>query len=84
MSTYIPFTPASDTPFIFQPVLDGTNYTGQVTWNLYGQRYYLNIYTLSNTLIVAIAMVSGVNLVSGYFSSTLVFDDANQQFVVTP
>lgn len=51
--TTIPFTPSQTAPFTFQPVLDGNTYNAAVTWNLFGQRYYLNIYDLSGNLIVS-------------------------------
>jgi hypothetical protein len=88
--TIFPFTPSQSSPFQFQPTLDGTVYTVIVTWNLFGRRYYVNIYDLSGVLILCTAMVGSpqgydVNLVGGYFtSSKMVFRQSSQQFEVSP
>jgi hypothetical protein len=90
-NTVIAFTPTSNTVFSFTATLDGVNYTCVVTWNLWAQRWYLNIYSISPTaLVVCKALIASpdnypINLVFGYFTtSTLVFYDENQTFVVTP
>lgn len=44
MTDYFPFQPSSQAPFQFQPSLDGNPYTGIVTWSLFGQRWYLNLF----------------------------------------
>ena len=67
MTTYIDFVPSQSAPFQFQPTLDGQVYTGIVTWNLFGQRYYLNLYTLGGVLVFNQALVGstvGVALAS--------------------
>jgi hypothetical protein len=65
--TTFPFNPTGQATFSFEPTLDGQQYQAIVTWNLFAQRYYLNLYTLSNVLVVALAIVgspSGVQLQS--------------------
>ena len=57
MTTYYDFTPTAQAPFQFQPTLDGQTYSIFVTWNLYGQRYYVNVYDLSGNLIVALPVI---------------------------
>lgn len=59
MTTFIPFTPsnASAPPFSFQPVLDGTTYQGSVTWNYFGQRWYLTISDLTGNIIFTLPIV---------------------------
>ena len=91
MTTLVTFAPASNQPFQFNATLDGQNYTCVITWNLWAQRWYLNIYSLNPiTLVVCKALIASppnypINLVFGYFfTSTLVFDDASQTFVVSP
>jgi hypothetical protein len=67
MTTYIPFTPSALAVPTFQPELDGQEYNCAVTWNLFGQRYYLNLYTLGGTLVFCKALVgspAGVDLQS--------------------
>ena len=43
--------------FSFQPTLDGLLYTGTVTWGLFGQRPYLNIYALTGARILSVPLV---------------------------
>lgn len=57
MTTYFQFAPNVQAPYTFQPTLDGQGYTASVTWNLYGQRWYLNINQLTGPLIVARALL---------------------------
>jgi hypothetical protein len=89
MTTFA-FTPQQTSPpFQFQPTLDGQVYNVTVTWNLFGQRWYVNIYDLGFNLIVCLPLIGSPNdypisLTAGYFTSTLVFYAASQQFVVTP
>jgi hypothetical protein len=85
-----PFTPTNAGAFQFGATFDGVNYICVVTWNLWAQRWYLNVYTVTGDLIVARALIAspagyGINLLFGYFfTSTMVFEDASQTFVVTP
>lgn len=51
MSTFVDFTPSTQAAFTFQATLANQDYTIVVTWNLAGQRYYLNVYDLSQNLI---------------------------------
>lgn len=67
MTTYTPFVPNPQVAFSFQPVLDGATYNVTVTWNVFGQDYYVNIYDLNGNLIVNLPMVGsppGVNISS--------------------
>ena len=57
MATTFDFAPSALAPFSFQPTLDGQIYTVIVTWNLFAQRWYINVYNLSGTLIVATALI---------------------------
>lgn len=91
MTTVIQFQPSALTAFQFQPTLDGDIYAAIVTWNLYGQRYYVNLSALDGTLIFAIPLIgslpapdSGISLTAGYFTSTLVFRQQSQTFEVNP
>lgn len=87
--TIIDFTPSSTQPFQFQPTLDGQVYNAIVTWGLFGRRFYLNIYTLGNVLVEALPLIGSpldydISLTAGYFDSTLVYRQANNQFEVNP
>lgn len=88
MTTYINFNPSPNEPFQFQPTFDGKVYSVIVTWNLFGQRYYVNIYSLDNTLVVALPLIgsppdSDISLTAGYFTTTLVYRAANAQFEIS-
>jgi len=88
MSTVlVPFLPTPTGPFQFQAVLDGQAYTVVVTWNLFGQRWYANIYTDDAVLLLAIAMVgspldSDISLTANYTATKLVWRPARGQFEV--
>lgn len=68
MTTIVPFNPQPTAVFRFSPVLDGVTYSATVTWNIYGQRYYLNIYTVDGTLKLSIPLIASPN--SGFVAST--------------
>ena len=91
MTTYVPFVPSAVSPPQFQATLDGQLCTVVVSWNLFGQRYYVAVYDSTGTLIVNRALVGSppdydINLVGGgYFTTaTLVFRTSTQQFEVGP
>lgn len=86
-STY-DFTPGS-VPFQFQPTLDSQVYNVVVTWNLFGRRWYVNVYAVDGTLVVALPLVGSpqdhdINLVGGYFDSKIVYRASSRQFEVSP
>jgi len=58
LTTLYPFTPSPTSPFQFQPTLDGNLYTAIITWNLWGQRWYVNLYDQNNTLIFCIPLIN--------------------------
>jgi hypothetical protein len=51
MTTFVPFTPGPNTPFTFQPILDGQSYNCRVTNNLFGQRWFVECYDGSGNLV---------------------------------
>jgi hypothetical protein len=57
MTTIVPvsFSPLQAPSFTI--TLDGTEYTVTLTWNLYGQRYYINVSDLSNNLILSLPLI---------------------------
>lgn len=89
MTTLVNFQPSPDAPFQFQPTLDGTVYNVIVTWNPFGLRYYINIYTLSGERILTFPLIGSplnydISLVAGYFTSTLIYREPNAQFEISP
>lgn len=69
-TTYIDFTPSASAPFQFQATLDGAVYTVILTWNLFGQRYYVNIYTLDGTRVLSIPLIGSVGSPADVFTKT--------------
>ena len=57
MTTYVPFTPSQSNLFTAQITLDGRPFTMTTPWNVFGQRYYVNIYGLNNALIFSVPLV---------------------------
>lgn len=90
MTTYTQFTPTINQNFSFQPTLDNQQYNAVLTWNLFGQRWILNIYNLQNVLVLQKPLRSSpmgydVNLIKGYFStSSLIYRESTNNFEVSP
>lgn len=90
MTIYTQFTPSVTQNFSFQPTLDGQVCNLIVTWSLFGQRWLVNVYDLSNNLIFARPLRSSpvgidINIAAGYFNlSTLVYRESTRNFEVTP
>lgn len=86
--TYIPFQPSNTANFSFTATLDGDAYIVTAVWNLFSQRYYLNITDVNQNLIVLIPMISSapgynLNIVNGYFNDMLVFRGTTNNFEIT-
>lgn len=67
MTTFVNFVPSQSSAFQTQVTLDGVVYTLTVTWNLFSQRYYINVNTLSGALVLSLPLVGspvGVTLAS--------------------
>lgn len=90
MTTLTQFTPATNQNFSFQPTLDGQQYTVVVTWNLFGQRWIVNIYTLQGVLVMQKPLRGSpldydINIIQGYFTtSTMVYRVPTNAFEVSP
>src|SRR5271165_3488747 len=68
--TYFPFTPNINSPFQFTPVLDGSQYNAVVTWNLFAQRYYINLYASDGTPIFSLPVIGSTNWTNVQLSTT--------------
>jgi Domain of unknown function (DUF6983) len=84
---YQEFLPDTNTPFSFRATLDGTPYNVIVTWNIYGMRWYVNIYTTQGALIYATPLVESpdeydISIVDGLFGSSLVYRDKAKRFEI--
>jgi hypothetical protein len=90
VTTYVPLSPPPGQGFDFQATLDGNTYRMRVTWNVFGQRWFLSCFTANDVLVFHQALVSSpqegdINLLAGYFiTSTLVFRALGSQFEVNP
>jgi uncharacterized protein DUF6983 len=90
MTTFVPFVPSPRGPFSFTATLDGTGYQITVTWNAYGQRWYLQCIAPGNVLVFMLPLIGSpdtgdINIVAGYFiANTLVFRVSTQTFEIGP
>lgn len=90
MTQVIPFVPQPTELFQFLATMDGGSVTVIISWNLFGQRWYVNLFDTSGVLVAAFALVSSpddrdINLVAGYYqTSTMVFRDSTNQFEISP
>lgn len=87
--TIIQFQPSDSSPFQFTATLDSVQYSVVFTYNIAGQRYYINIYNQQGALIVCKPMVSSppnydISLTAGYFISTMIYHSVNQQIEILP
>ena len=55
--TTFPFTPSNQSAPTFQPTLDENVCTVVVTWNLFGQRYYVNCYGQDANLVFTVPLI---------------------------
>ena len=89
--TIIPFQPANTSP-PFQTVvtLDGAQYALTVTWNVYGQRWYVTLTDDNGNIVWNGAMVgspltASIDLAPGIFTtSTILFREDTGNFEVNP
>jgi hypothetical protein len=79
MTTY-QFVPSTSSAFNFQPTLDGQQYNVIVAWNLFGQRYYVNCYTLVGGLVFSLPLIGSLNAIS---LQSLSWDYARQTVTAT-
>jgi len=90
MATLTQFTPTINQNFSFLPTLDGQQYNVIVTWNLFGQRWVVNVYTLGGTLVLQKPLRGSppdydIDLIKGYFTtSTMIFRADSNNFIVAP
>lgn len=60
MTTFL-FLPSSAGPFRFQPTLDDNQYTGVVTWNMVGERYYLSLFSLQGERVLTLPLIGSLD-----------------------
>jgi hypothetical protein len=90
MTTLITFKPSSTSVFQFTAYLDGNLYTITCPYNIYGQRYYINIFNNFGALILSRPMIGSpngydINLLLGYFkNSSLVYRVSSNTIEISP
>ncbi|MBV8060464.1 MAG: hypothetical protein JO253_02920 [Alphaproteobacteria bacterium] len=87
MATIIPFNQSPTANFQFEATFDGKSYIVIVTWNLFGQRFYVNIYDTTGVLILSMPMIGSpdtkdISLTAGYFTTKLVYRVKSNNFEV--
>jgi hypothetical protein len=80
MTTFYSFVPSAVKAPSFMPTLDGSQYTCIITWNVSGQRYYLNCYTINNQLIFSVPIVNSMDPIE---IENLEWDEYNSRVVAT-
>lgn len=75
--------------FTFQATLDSQAYNVIVTWSIYAQRYYVNIYDTAGQRILTLPLIGSPNdydisMTAGYFTSKLIYRESSNQFEVSP
>jgi len=55
------FTPSNTTAYSFQPTLDGVVHNAIVVWSLFGQRYYVNCYTNTGSLVFSVPLIGSLD-----------------------
>lgn len=72
MTTYTSFQPSPQQVFQFAAILDGQSYNCSLTYNLFGQRYYINCTDLSNNLVFSLPLIGSPD---GRTSQQLTWDE---------
>lgn len=90
MTTYVLFQPSPDAPFSFTATLDGDSYGMTVSWNVFGQRWYLTCLGTNGQVIFHMPLIGSpdefdINLLGGYFeASFMVFREYPRRFEISP
>lgn len=90
-TTYIQFTPSTTTspPFQFTAELDGSDYIVTTTYNVYGQRWYINLYDingsrLSTRPLIASPLDDDIYLLPKMFTTnTLLYREDSNNFEIS-
>lgn len=90
-TVYTQFTPSATAspPFSFNPTLDGQNCTVNLTWNVFGERWYISAYDNNGDLMSFEPLVESpdgedIPMMPGILSSTtFVYRESSNNFEVT-
>lgn len=67
-TTFVTFAPNTRAPFQFSPNLDGAQFQATCTWNVSGQRYYIELIDASNNPALTCAIVESGPVLQGTFA----------------
>lgn len=96
MTTVVQFSPSAQSAFTFQATLEGATanvlgvgptYNVTVTWNVYGQRWYITIVDQNGTRVLTTPLIGSssdylISMTAGYFTTQLLYYPQQQRFVV--
>lgn len=85
---YIDFQPDKSRVFTFLGTFDGVSYNVTVPWNYYGQRYYIQVFTIQGQLVLCMPLIDSpdggdIDLLAGYFDTKMVFRSSDSRFEIT-
>lgn len=80
MTVYFPFQPSTVSAPTFNPTFDDDTYQVVVTWNIFGQRYYVECYDLSGNRIFSVPRVESPG---GLALDTITWDVNTQRVTAT-
>lgn len=85
---YIPFIPPKNSPFQTVITLDaGQSYIMYVKWNLFGERWHIELYDLTGDLIFNLPLIESplhydISMTRGYFDTPLIYRESTNNFEV--
>ena len=71
----------------FTTTLDGERHTAYVEWNFAGERWYIRLLDSTGELIMNAPVIEStrelpLNMLSGYFANSIIFNSTTQAFEV--
>ena len=86
-TTVYPFIPTPTSPFQFQAIFDGATYLVTTRWNVFAQRWYVEITNSAQERVLLIARIGSprgvdISMTAGYFTTKLIWRDPDGQFEV--
>lgn len=81
------FIPSATQAFQFQATFDGTQYLVQTAWNIFGLRYYINVFDQYQNLIFTAPLIGSpvdqdISLTAGYFKTVMIYRPDLSKFIV--
>lgn len=67
--------------------LDGNTYTASIYWMAFSQRFYITIYDSSGNLVLNTTLISSnynINIIAGYFTSVMYYNQVDSILQVLP